>query len=96
MRQRLQDDIEHFTALKLKKSAWIKYPLNVGNYIVKKESTLPMIEEVLKQFKFLQAIPLNYDPKHVISDRRLANDRSIFQHNPIPDLSKEANSLEHS
>jgi len=39
-------------------------------------------------------MPLNYDPKHVISNRRLENDRSTFQHSAIPDLRKEANSLE--
>ncbi len=36
---------------------------------------------------------LNYDPKHVISNRRVENDRAPFQHSMIPDLSKEANSL---
>ncbi len=52
MRQRLQIDIEHFIAPKLKKISWIKYPLSVGNYILKKEAALPMIEEALKQYKF--------------------------------------------
>ncbi len=54
-----------------------------------------MIKEMLKNFKFLQEMPLNYDINHVIYDRRLANDRYVFQQNPIPDLRKEANSLEH-
>jgi len=39
-------------------------------------------------------MPLNYDPKHVILNMRLENDRSAFQHSVIPDLRKEANSLE--
>ena len=94
MRQRLHSDIEHFTAPKLKKSAWIKYPLTVGHYVLKKEGALPIIEKVLKQFKFPEAMPLNYDPKHVISNRRLENDRSTFQHSAILDISKEENSLE--
>ncbi len=40
-------------------------------------------------------MPLNYDLKHVISNIRLVNDRSTFEHNSIPDLSKEENSLEY-
>lgn len=94
MRQRLHSDIEHFTAPKLTKSAWIKYPLTVGHYVLKKEVALPIIEKLLKKFKFPEAMPLNYDPKHVISNRRLENDRSTFQHSAIPYMSKEANSLE--
>ena len=80
MRQKLQTDIEHFTAPKLKKSAWIKYPLGVGNYILKKEAALPVTEEALNQYKFTQAMPLNYDPKHAISHIRVENDRSHFKH----------------
>ncbi len=48
MRQRIQIDIEHFTSPKLKKNAWIKYPLVVGNYILKKDTALPLIKETLR------------------------------------------------
>ena len=60
---------------------------------MKKEATLPLIEQTLKQYNFNQALPLNYDPKHIISQRRVENDRGPFQHSSIPDLSGEANSL---
>ena len=93
MRQRLREDIEHFRSHK--KSAWIKYPINIGPFILKKEAAFPIIEEVIKQFKFPEEIPLNYDPKGIISDRRVTVDRSSFQHSAILDLSKEANSLEY-
>ena len=86
-------DIEHFTAPNLKKSSWITYPLIVGNFILKKEATLPLIEHILKQYNFNQALPLNYDPQHIISQRRVENDRGPFQHSQIPDLIKDANSL---
>ena len=49
MRQRISADFEHFTTPKLKKSSWIKYPLTVGNFILKKEAELPLIEQTLKQ-----------------------------------------------
>jgi len=61
---------------------------------LKKEVAFPIIEKVLKQLKFSEVMPLNYDPKHVILNMRLENDRSAFQHSVIPDLRKEANSLE--
>lgn len=93
MRQRLKADIEHFRSHK--KISWIKYPMNIGPFILKKEATFPIIEEVLKQFKFPEEIPLNYDPKIIISDRRVIVDRSSFQYSAILDLSKEANSLEY-
>ncbi len=38
-RQRLQAYIKHFIAPKLKKISWIKYSVNVGHYIFKKEAT---------------------------------------------------------
>ena len=38
---------------------------------------------------------LNYDPRHVISNMRVENDRAPLKHCAIPDLSKEANSLLH-
>lgn len=93
MRQRLGAYIEHF--ISHKKSSQIKYPINIGPFILKKEATFPIIEEVLKQFKFRKEIPLNYDPKSIISDRRVTVDRSTFQHSDVPNLSKEANSLEY-
>ena len=44
MRQRILADKEHSTAPSLKKSSWIKYPLTVGNFVLKKEATLSVIE----------------------------------------------------
>jgi hypothetical protein len=93
MRQRISADKEHFTAPTLKRSSWIKYPLTVGNFILKREATLPIIEQVLKQFNFPQASPLNYDPKQIISQRRQEYNRGPFQHSQISNLGEEANSL---
>ena len=70
-----------------------KIPPHSGNFIMKKEAALPLIEQTLRNCKFNQALPLNYDPKHIISKRRVENDRSPFQHSQILDLSQEANSL---
>ena len=37
MRQRILADREHFTAPSLKRSSWIKYPLTVGNFVLKRK-----------------------------------------------------------
>jgi len=68
MRHKLKEDIEHFTSHK--KSSWIKYPITIGYFILKREVTFPIIEEVLKQFKFQEEYSLDYDPDHVILERR--------------------------
>ena len=93
MRQRISADIEHFTAPSLKRSSWIKYPLTVGNFILKKEAALPIIEKVLKQLNFPQVSPVKYDPKHIISERRLEYRRALFQHSQAETWIGEANSL---
>jgi hypothetical protein len=93
MRQRISADKEHFTAPSLKRSSWIKYPMTVGNFILKKEAALPIIEEVLKQLDFPQVPPVKYDPKHVISQRRQEYGRGIFQHSQAETWMGEANSL---
>ena len=50
MRQRIYVDEEHFTSHR--KDSWIKYPINFGPFVVKKPTTLPMVEKVLKAMKF--------------------------------------------
>ncbi len=62
---------------------------------MKKEIALPIVEDILKQFKFLEEYALNYHPKGVISQRRSKLERSSFQHCTTSNLTKEANSLEH-
>ena len=62
---------------------------------MKKPSTLTMVEKVFKAMKFQVTHAHNYDPKGVISQRRVQVQRSVFIHSMIPDLSQEANSLTH-
>ena len=50
IRQRIYADEEHFTTHR--KDSWIKYPINFGPFIVKKPTSLPLVENVLKDIKF--------------------------------------------
>ena len=62
---------------------------------MKKPTTLPMVEKVLRAMNFQVAHAHNYEPKGVISHRRVQGQRSAFVHSMIPDLCKEENSLAH-
>ena len=65
IRQRISANEEHFTAHR--KDSWIKYPINLGPFSVKKPTVLPMVEKVLKAMKFQVTHAQNYNPKGIIS-----------------------------
>ena len=69
IRQRISVDEDHFIVHK--KDSWIKYPINFGPFVVKNPTTLPMVEKVLKAMKFQVTHAQNYDPKGIISQRRV-------------------------
>ena len=76
IRQKLILDIEHF--LSSKNSSEIRYPWVVGPFIIKNKFALPMIEILLEEMGFLIEAAINYDPHHVISNRRQALKRKPF------------------
>ncbi len=60
---------------------------------MKNHIALAIVEYVLKEMEFNKEYELNYDPKGIIPQRRVQFGRSTFQHQQIPNLTKEANSL---
>ena len=68
IRHRISAGEEHFTAHR--KDSWIKYPINFGPFVVKKSTTLQMVEKFLKVMNFQMTHAKNYDPKGTISHRR--------------------------
>ena len=87
--QRISADEEHFTAHR--KDSWIKYPINFGPFVVRKLAALPMVKKFLKAMKLEVTRAQNYDPKGIISPRRVQVQRSAFIHSMIPGLSQESN-----
>ena len=81
IRKKLIVEIEHF--LNFKKSTEIRYPWDVGSFIIKNKSALPMIEILLNEMGFLIESSINYDPHHVISNRRHAMKRKHFEHDEV-------------
>ena len=75
IRQEIIVETKHF--LNFKKSTEIKYPWVVVPFTIKNKVALPMIQSSLKGMVFLTEVVVNYDPHHVISNRRKALKKSL-------------------
>ena len=89
IRQRLCAEEEHFIAFK--KSSDVKFPLNFGPFIFKNKSALLVVEKLLEVMDFEKEEKMNYDPHHIISQRRKLNKNKPFDHQVIKGLDKMAN-----
>ena len=89
MRQRLYAEEEHFGAFK--KSSNVKFPLKVGPFIFKNKSALLVIEKLLEVMDFKKEGEVNYDPHHIISQRKQLNKNKPFDHQIVEGLDKMAN-----
>ena len=86
MRQRLCVEEEHFGAFK--KSLNVKFPLKVGPFIFKNKSALLVIEKLLEVMDFQKEQKVNYDPHHIISQRKKLNKNKPFDHEIVEGLDK--------
>ena len=93
IRQRLIVEDEHFSSFK--RTSEIKFPWTVGPFVVKRKSTLQMIESMLREMGFSVEVAVNYDPHHVISNRRQANKNKPFEHSEVEGLSEVANWMDY-
>jgi len=59
--KRLSAEVENFVAHK--KESGVKYPINIGPFVIKKHATLQIVECVLKGMGFPESYAMNYDPK---------------------------------
>ena len=64
IRKRIFANEEHFTMHR--NDSWIKYPINFGPFVVKKPTTLAMVEKVLNAMNFQVTHAQNYDPNGII------------------------------
>ena len=78
IRQKLVVENENF--LNFRKASEIKFPLKVGPFIVKNKVSLLVIEGLLQDMNFMKASKINYDPHHIISQRRQQNKNKAFDH----------------
>ena len=89
IRQRLHSENEHF--INFKKASNIKYHYNIGPFVIKVRSSLPVIEKFLKAMNFKEVDKIRYDPKQVISQRRKKNKYTPYEHEEVQDLGTIAN-----
>ena len=89
MRQRLCAEEEHFGAFK--KYSNIKFPLKVGPFIFKNKSDLMVVENLLEIKDFQKEQRINYDPHHIISQRKQSNKNKPFDHQVVEGLEEIAN-----
>ena len=78
MRHKLIVGNAHF--LSFRKASEIKFPLKVGPFIIKNKASLPLVEGLLQDMNFMKATKINYDPHHIISQRRKQNKNKSFEH----------------
>ena len=88
-RKKLIVENEHF--LNFKKSSKIKFPWDVGPFIIKNKYALPIIEILVKEMGFPTEVAINYDPHHIISIRRQVNRNNPFEHFEVVGLPETAN-----
>ena len=79
----------HFGAFK--KSSNVEFPLKVGPFILKNKSALLIIERLLEVMDFQKEQRINYDPHHIISQRKKSNKNNPFDHQVVEVLDKIAN-----
>ena len=89
LRQNLTMEEEHI--LNFRKSLDMKFPWEVGPYVVKIRASLPIIDNLLKSMGFSLGTTINYDPHQVISKRRHSNNNNPFEHTEVVGLTEVAN-----
>ena len=93
IRKKLIVENQHF--IKFKKAFKIKFPLKVGPFIIKNKFALCMIEGLLQDMNFMKATKVNYDPNHIISQRRQLNKNKSFEHQEVDGLAEWANLMDY-
>ena len=68
IRRKLDLENEHF--INFRKASEIKFPWKIGPFIIKDKVALLMVEGLMQEMNFKKDTPINYDPHHIISQRR--------------------------
>ena len=68
---------EHF--INFRKDYEIKLPLKVGPFVIKNKASLLVIEGLLQNMNLMKSTKINYDPHHIISQRRKHNKNKVFE-----------------
>lgn len=78
LRQRLHVESEIF--LKHKKASNIKFKYTIEPFVVNSTAALSVIQNIMKNMNFQLDKKINYDPKHVISQRKTNSKLGTYEH----------------
>ena len=91
LRQRLHSNLVHFASRNQASS--FKVPLTLDPLIVKHKSAVELIDDIMACFGFQEEPSCQYDPHHIILDRRKKHKRSRYDHKGTYEMEKMANKL---
>ena len=91
LRQRLHSNLVHFASENQASS--FKVPITLGPFTVKNKSIVELIDDIMACFGFQEEPSCQYDPHHIISDRRKKQKRSRYDHKGTNEMEQMANKL---
>ena len=89
IRKILTAEDENF--IRFRKHENIKFPWEFGPFPVKIKLALPKVESLLRERGFTMEVAIDYDPHHIISNRRQENKSNPFEHVQVVGLVESAN-----
>ena len=91
LRQRLHLNLIHFASRNQASS--FKVPITLGPFTVKHKSAVELIDDIMACFGFQEEPSFQYDPHHIISNKRKKQKRSRYDHKGTYEMEKMDNKL---
>ena len=89
LRQRVHVESEIF--LKHKKASNMKFKYTIEPFVVNSTVALTIVRSILKSMNFQVDKKAKYDPKHIISQRKLSSRLGTYEHIEDEELAAKAN-----
>jgi hypothetical protein len=91
LRKRFHSYLVHFASRNQASS--FKVPITLGPFTVKNKSTIELIDDIMACFCFQEDPSCQYDPHHIISNRRKKQKRSRYDHKGTIEMEQMVNKL---
>ena len=83
--------VESEMFLKHKKASNMKFKYTIEPFVVNSTSVVIVVQSILKSMNFQDDKKAKYDPKHIISQRKLASRLGTYEHIEDEELETKAN-----
>ena len=91
IRKMFHADFQHLSSKKHASS--IKLPITIGPFTVKSKEVINLIDDIMASFKFPIDVACQYDPYHLISNKKKKLKRGTYQHQGTEEMDRNANLL---